>query len=58
MWSPIMQNLISFNQLADWNQKEYEADVDDPLTDYFECITECDESSQSCKRMCRPLLMT
>ena len=51
-----MHNLISYNLLADWNQKEYEADVHDPITDYFECLTECDETTQSCKRMCRPLL--
>ena len=51
-----MHNLISYNQLADLNQKEYEADVHDPITDYFECLTECDETTQSCKRMCRPLL--
>ena len=34
-----MHNLISFNQLADWHQKEYEADIHDPITDYFECLS-------------------
>ncbi len=55
-----MHNLISYNQLAAWNNLEKSLDefIDqqDLMNSYFECLTECDEGTQSCKRTCRSLL--
>jgi len=55
----IMHNLISFNQLAYWHNledrdKEKENDL---IAEYFECLTECDEDTQSCRKLCRQILM-
>jgi hypothetical protein len=54
----IMHNLISFNQLAYWHtvEKNIMDNSDDLIADYFECLTECDEDAQSCKRVCRSIL--
>ena len=55
-----MHNLISYNQLAAWNNLEKRLDEfideNEVINAYFECLTECDENSQSCKRICRSLL--
>jgi hypothetical protein len=52
-----MHNLISRNQLADWNYLENAQDNHtDTTNDYFDCLIECDEDQQSCKRICRRLL--
>ena len=54
----IMQNLISFNELAFSYQKEDKLEeMNDSINDYFECITECDDTTQSCKRICKELLV-
>jgi len=57
-----MHNLISHNQLAAWNNLDKRLDkfIDESevINEYFECLTECDENSQSCKRICRSLLYT
>lgn len=54
----IMHNLISFNQLAYWKQTEsdIQESPNDLVAEYFECLTECDEDTQSCRRMCRSIL--
>jgi hypothetical protein len=54
----IMHNLVSFNQLAYWynmidTDKENE---DDLIAEYFECLTECDDDTQTCRRVCRKIL--
>jgi len=55
-----MHNLISYNQLAEW--KSFEKTVDrcneqnELINDYFNCLIECNEDQQSCKRICRELL--
>jgi len=55
-----MHNLISYNQLAEW--KTFEKTIDrfneqnDLINDYFNCLIECDENQQTCKRVCRELL--
>jgi len=55
-----MHNLISYNQLSGW--KHFEDTLDrfneqnDLINDYFNCLIECDEDQQSCKRICRKLL--
>ena len=55
-----MHNLISYNQLAAWNNLERSLDefIDqhDLMNSYFECLTECEEDTQSCKRICRSML--
>ena len=55
-----MHNLVSFNQLASWNNLERRIDefIDEHelMNSYFECLTECDEKSQSCRRICRSIL--
>ena len=53
-----MHNLISFNDLAFSYQKEDKLEeMNDSINDYFECITECDDTTQSCKRICKELLV-
>ncbi len=55
-----MHNLISYNQLAAW--KNFETTVDEfidqheLMNDYFNCIVECDDDQQNCKRICRDML--
>lgn len=53
-----MHNLISYNQLAYWHQVSRQGDEkeDSLVEDYFECLTECDEDTQTCKRICRAIL--
>jgi len=53
-----MHNLISFNQLAYWRQteKEIKEDTDDVISAYFECLTECDKDTQTCRKICRSIL--
>ena len=54
----IMQNLISFNELAFSYQNEDKLEeMNDSINDYFRCITECDDTTQSCKRICKELLV-
>ena len=55
-----MHNLVSYNQLAEW--KHFEKTVDqctdelDLINDYFNCLIECDDDQQTCKRICRNML--
>lgn len=55
-----MHNLISFNQLAAWKQLEPTVDKfieqHELMNDYFSCMTECDDDTQTCKKVCRSLL--
>jgi len=57
-----MHNLISYNQLAAWTKLEKRIDefIDqhDLMNSYFECMTDCDDKSQTCKRICRQILST
>jgi len=56
----IMHNLISYNQLAGW--KNFEETIDrcneqnELINDYFNCLIECDDEKQICKKICRELL--
>jgi len=56
----IMQhNLVSHNQLAGWKsivEEIQEADHESAVNDYFQCLTECDDNAQLCKRICREVL--
>ena len=55
-----MHNLISYNQLAAWKNLENKVDdfIDqhELMNSYFECLTECDDDQQNCKRICRNML--
>jgi len=53
----IMHNLVSFNQLAYWHEFENEQkeDMNRAITDYFECLTECNDDTQTCRRICRSM---
>jgi len=59
-----MHNLISYNQLAGWNESlmRLESTLDrsmeeaDLINDYYNCLIECDEDQVSCKRICRRIL--
>jgi hypothetical protein len=55
-----MHNLISFNQLSGWQHLEKTIDDfkenQDLMNDYFECLTECDENSQTCRKICKYIL--
>jgi hypothetical protein len=56
----IMHNLISFNQLAAWKKLEPSVnefiDQHELMNDYFNCMIECDDDQQECKRICRSIL--
>ena len=58
MLENIMHNLISFNELAFWHEFEDETkeDMNRAITDYFECLTECNDDTQTCRRVCRSIL--
>ena len=55
-----MHNLISYNQLAAWKNLERTIDEfteqNELMNDYFNCLIECDEEQQQCKRICREML--
>jgi len=55
-----MHNLISYNQLASWKNLEKTIDEfteqNELINDYFNCIIECDEDQQQCKKICRDIL--
>jgi len=59
-----MHNLISYNQLAGWKQsvESLSTDIDklndqsDLLNDYYNCLVECDDNQQTCKRICKSIL--
>ena len=42
-----MHNLVSFNQLADWNTVSDDINVeqDDLINDYYDCLIECEDDS-------------
>ena len=52
-----MHNLISFNQLAGSKHMEYADSQDDLLTEYYECLIECEDDQASCKRICKEVLV-
>jgi len=56
-----MHNIISYNQLAGW--KQFETTIDrcnkqnELINDYFNCLIECDDKQQTCKRICKELIL-
>ena len=52
----IMHNLISFNQLAG-SQQQYADSQEDLLTEYYECLIDCEDDQHVCKRICKEVLI-
>ena len=53
-----MHNILSRNQLAEWNLEDtVNKSETDLVNDYFDCLIECDETQQTCKRICKNLLV-
>ena len=56
-----MHNLMSFNQLAEWNNidksldSSYEEEQQELVNDYFNCLIECEDDQSSCKRICKEM---
>ncbi len=46
-----MHNLIPLNQLNGFNEDN------DLITEYYECLVECDENQAECKRICKEVLI-
>ena len=53
-----MHNLISYNQLDYWHSKHSynKEDEEDLISEYFDCLTDCDEDTQTCRQVCRKIL--
>jgi hypothetical protein len=57
-----MHNIMSRNQLNEW--RNFENTVDqfetemDSISDYYECLIECEDTQSTCKRICRSILNT
>ena len=50
-----MHNLVSYNQLAGWNpnvSEREESETESAINDYFQCLTECDDNANACRRIC------
>ncbi|BCU97032.1 MAG: hypothetical protein CM15mV14_1670 [uncultured marine virus] len=47
-----MHNLISFNQLVGSQDQD-----NDLITEYYECLIECEEDQHICKRICKEVLL-
>ena len=58
-WRLSMHNLVSHNQLAGWKSKmeEVEQDHESAVNDYFQCLTECDDNQNVCRRICKEVLV-
>jgi hypothetical protein len=53
-----MHNLISYNQLAGWQHLNNDIiDQNELINDYFNCLIECDDNQQQCKRICKNILV-
>jgi len=55
-----MKNLISKNQLITWKHSDMSTfdchEQNDMIDDYFNCLIECDDNQQECKRICKDIL--
>ncbi len=56
-----MHNLLTKNQLDEWRHLEDTLDgfalENQKISDYYECLIECDALNQNqCKRICRSIL--
>lgn len=51
-----MRNLVSFNHLKNWSITLNEEKDDyglNQISEYFECLTECDNNQKNCRKECR-----
>jgi hypothetical protein len=49
-----MHNIVSYNQLAGWEgATDPQNDQENFINDYFECLVDCDDDQQVCKRLCK-----
>jgi len=55
-----MKNLVSYNELSTWEWENQSTTEDkyDQVSDYFQCISECDIIDHDAKRFCRHILTT
>ena len=55
-----MHNAISYNQLASWKHLDKTLDdyieQNEQINDYYQCLIECSDDQQACKRICRSIL--
>lgn len=55
-----MHNAISYNQLASWKHLDKTLDdyieQNELINDYYQCLIECSDDQQACKRICRRIL--
>ena len=53
-----MHNLVSHNELASWkwDEKSTSAEQSNQVSDYFQCISECDIVDHQARRFCRHIL--
>ena len=51
-----MHNLISFNQLAGSKHMDIDSQ-DDLITEYYECLIDCEDDQHVCKRICKEVLV-
>ena len=62
----MMHNLVSSNQLLGWNESlshlgktlEQCNEQSDAINDYYQCLIECQDNQQVCKRVCKKILST
>ena len=53
----IMHNLIPFNQLAGSKHEEPSDPHHDLITEYYECLIDCEDDQHVCKRICKEVLV-
>jgi len=54
----IMKDLLSRNELASWkwNQKNTSEEKYDQISEYFQCISDCEIIDHTARRFCRHIL--
>ena len=55
-----MHYLVSYNQLAGCKSTVAdleEGDHESAVNDYFQCLTECDDNSTVCRRICKEVFV-
>ncbi len=57
-----MRNLMSHNQMAEWIHHEDSlesltfSDTDQAMDEYFDCLIDCDDNANQCRRVCSDIL--
>ena len=53
-------SLMSFNQMAYTKHKDNSSSLDytdELMDDYFECLIDCEDDHNSCRRVCKEILI-